>query len=117
MTDYPFEAVDLERGAELLDEHGWIQRNEGGRTVGFCAYAAVREAVSERTQVPRPFIGDELAEFLGVKGVEVIAANGTGGIVFHSVDLAGFNDTPGRTKEEVIDLLMLGAKKLRDLGQ
>lgn len=118
------EAVDLERGAELLDECGWIQQGGGDRRRGFCAVEAVREAIFERTEF-RASIAPSLTELLELTHLRVMAPyyiqNSSGLPIFtttmQSYGVAAFNDTPGRTKEEVQDLLIQGAKKLREQGR
>lgn len=125
MSDYDFDAVDLERGAELLDECGWIQQDNGNRQKGFCAVEAVREAAFERVGARMISIGEPLSELLGLTGYVSRAPYVHRGLsgqlrwttTMQSHGIAGYNDAIGRTKEEVQDLLMEGAKKLRELGQ
>lgn len=107
---YPIASVDLERAAEILDEHGWIQGAEGNPVEGFCAIGALRHASFERVGAQGVLMGliaDQVAELLGLRHLRTAKAYG----------VATFNDAPGRTKEAVQDLLILGAKKLRDMGR
>jgi len=93
-------ATDVERAVELLDERGWCQGTLVDSDGRMCALGAVGLAQKERGH-PRS-IGDTL--YLGYL---VDMTNG----------VASYNDAPGRTKEEVQDLLMAVAKKLRELGR
>lgn len=111
----------LEDAAEIVEE-GWCQG--GFRTFGgpqaFCAVGALTEARMRRqvgrwsywdSSLPYRLFGDviELPDLLGI--VHPVEADTS------MRRIACWNDAEERTAIEVRDALMLGAKKLRDMGR
>ncbi len=89
MTPSPLRAVLL-RAAELIERDGLVQYRSGNRHLGWCAMAALREADNEHLRDG----WQRLSTFLGV-----------GSVVF-------WNDTPGRTKEQVLAALRGAAESV-----
>lgn len=116
MDNFPrweLETVDYERAAELLETKGWGQGlyvNEGSGDM--CLVGALRQAMCERLGL-RELPVDSVHWFTAVRdtGVPRVVARGRRG------HLIVWNDTPGRTKEEVMDLLTSAAKTRRDEGR
>lgn len=73
----------LERAKNLINAHGWTQGTYGSEDEGFCLMGAVSRANDD--VIPWGAI-DHLVSALG------------------SEQIIGWNDTFGRTKEEVLDL-------------
>lgn len=117
------ESVDLERAVEILDEFGWVQGLEGNKLMGFCAVGAIRYAKRERlnrsSSLHRSLVAVDLDALNMATETEWYSMRvpSKGGYTFTADGLPAYNDTEGRTKEEVQDLLTKGAKRLRDLGR
>lgn len=74
----------LERAKLILNEYGWCQGTYGDDSVGYCIMGATSEACPRG--IPWSSIVDTLQGLVTCR-------------------LSAWNDAPGRTKEEVIDLL------------
>jgi len=88
--DAPKSPADyLNDAADLIEKYGWHQFDFGDETVGYCVLGAIRKAVPlDRVRYARRVL-DAYAEIdARVKQ-----------------DAAVWNDTPGRTKEEVLAAL------------
>jgi hypothetical protein len=124
MSDYPTDPADiLEAAADLLETKGWIQGGEykadgpcgRGKRVAYCAIGAIREVVGFY-DFAENHGGYEVG--WGASTVALVRANGVAGLLcmgghgFTSV--IRFNDAPGRTADEVIDLMKHTAKDLRN---
>jgi hypothetical protein len=89
------ETVELLKAAKVvLNDYGWIQGDTGNRHVGFCALGAVREAATGQdfgiaAMILRPNAYDALVDASRSEAL---------------VPVSTFNDTPGRTKDEVLAL-------------
>ena len=79
---------DLVCARDIIKEHGWIQRRLGSRNVGYCLVGALVKAVGTEKLATR--LGgalDHLGRFTDGDTVP------------------NWNDTEGRTREEVLELL------------
>lgn len=79
--------------ASLLEKEGWVQ-NKWVSDEGRCISFAVYQANPRMTISDRQFAIDELQK--SINGESIVR----------------FNDAPGRTKEQVLDLLRNTAKRL-----
>lgn len=105
----PLAAVDLEDAAEILDKDGWCQGKGEDSQGRHCLLNAVSTAHVRRTgQGLNPT--EDLTDALDLHGEPTAFADGQ---PYAHV----WNDHPTRTKEQVIDRLMRGAKKLRGQGR
>lgn len=113
----PLSSQMFEDAVAHIDTHGWCQGDDVNEQTGqVCAQGAfglftvidskggltLRQHDLTRTQV----FSIRVAEIMDLMGIETS---------FGSV--IAWNDAEGRTKEQVIDALTLGAKKLRDQGR
>jgi hypothetical protein len=124
-SNYPTDPADvLEAAAEVLETTAWIQGDEfrtddGMRRVAYCAIGAIRQAVGfydAMAGLYRPGHGfgplDQHKSSMDVLQLSNEVANlmrrddGTSVITW--------NDTEGRTSDEVIDLMKHTAKDLRN---
>ena len=83
----------LSEAAELIRRHGWVQRKSGSIGEGFCLIGAVINVTRDKHQC---FLANEA----------LIRASGT-------ISIVTWNDTEGRTKEEVLELLERAARDTR----
>jgi len=120
MTDYPTEPADvLEAAADLLESKGWQQGafdnavNPDDSTA-FCALGAIR-AVTGYSLAKRNYIRDgDYALYRERYRYTLQASVALGAKV--GLDVPAWNDRPGRTAEEVIDVMKHVAKDLRNRG-
>jgi hypothetical protein len=89
-------ATTLRQSAKLIDDRGWLQGRNGNRESGFCAIGALNEAVRGHCDQWWLYVSARKA---------LSACTGTRGVM-------NFNDTPGRTKEEVTKLIRSTARAL-----
>lgn len=75
--------------ADALEEYGWIQGQDGNPVIGFCAGGAVSRVLG--------YDFDKAVEACGLLGEELRARGHTSLVIW--------NDTPGRTREEVVAFL------------
>lgn len=90
-------AAIIEAGVEAIEKHGWVQQWAGNERVGFCAIGSLD---GRRYGVLN----------MACKALDRVARERQG-FPFGVID---YNDEPGRTKEEVIDLMKHAAKNLRN---
>lgn len=86
-----------DHAASLIEEYGWVQGRFGNQVIGFCMIGAI-----SYTFIPKH--SDAYNPLLYATGW-----NGVG----HKSSISIWNDTPGRTKEEVIAKLHEVASQLR----
>ena len=79
----------LEQAAELIRRHGWVQRKYGTTGEGYCIIGAIIAVPKHESGYPAI---EALREELGGQSVML------------------WNDTEGRTKEEVLELLERAAR-------
>jgi hypothetical protein len=106
----------LEAAADVLETKGWGQgcefKMENGERTAFCAIGAIREVIG--------FYNIEQGVFfttmvLAHEAMDV--SNRVAGLMdTDQGSVIRFNDEPGRTADEVIDLFKLTAKDLRNRG-
>lgn len=78
----------LSDARDLIKEHGWVQNKFGSRSEGFCLVGALVKTNYRHKY--RPGLEAEAASFLAeISGVGVLT----------------WNDEPGRSKEQVLELL------------
>lgn len=96
----------LELAAELIKEHGWIQKGFGDADRGYCVLGAIRVAHGLN---PNPDTCDITKEsfYPVVKHLATVigALNANG-----NPSIMHWNDQAGRTKEEVIAALQAAAR-------
>jgi len=109
----------LDEVTKLLTEKGWTQgfyaRNKNGAPTdcrsdsacSFCLHGALMAADEKRPDDKRAEAGYRLHRALG----DVLSGGDLVAYLDGHVDIVSFNDAPGRTKEEVLDLIER-AKKL-----
>ena len=87
--------------ADALRKYGWIQHSLGNPTDGMCIFGAIRYTTRHTTGKPR---NDEMEE-IWVKVMKILVTERP----------FQWNDTLGRTQEEVIALLeqVAGVEELR----
>lgn len=113
----------IERGIEALETEGWVQGryhayfyDEIGSTpkiVGSCMVGSLARA--QGSALNGCLVqGEVMARVIST--VQEIARD-LPPLYDGSFSCPDFNDTPGRTKEEVIDQMMITAKRLRDEGR
>lgn len=110
----PLTSAMFEDAVAHIDTHGWLQGANVDNTGAVCARGALGLFTRSANVVLRftcdidrvTAVDRRMAEVMDLMGIPTS---------FGSV--MGWNDHPGRTKDEVIDALMLGAKTLRDLGR
>jgi len=98
----------LDAAADLIDREGWNQGNGGACTIidGSCAATAVHKAVVRA--LPDPTI-TELWERIDASLAALVSALGGD----DNSAIWAWNDTPGRTKDEVTAMLRAVAATLR----
>lgn len=85
----------LTKARTLLENYGWIQEDVGGAETGFCALGAVTEAVELCSSARYDaYYAARSALMYTVQSSEFGCHDG----------VIQFNDAPGRTKEEVLNL-------------
>jgi hypothetical protein len=97
---------DFERADEILDEDGWCPDQARNIAGNVCTLVAIDMAMSERD-----------ATIMGVSHRVAGLMEIPVGAESKRPSIAEWNDTPGRTREDVHERLMLAAKKLRDKGR
>jgi hypothetical protein len=107
----------LEAAADVLETKGWGQgcefKMENGERTAFCAIGAIREVIG--------FYNIEQGIFFtpaaNLAHEAMNLSNRVAGLMHTDQgSVVGFNDEPGRTADEVIDLFKLTAKDLRNRG-
>lgn len=78
---------NIRRAAAIIENRGWIQGSDGYKEVGFCMRGALRYAV--------PATEDYSFNYEALQ-------NWLSNIYGPGTMIVGYNDTPGRTKEEVL---------------
>lgn len=103
----------LDEMARLLTEKGWTQgvfaRTQGGAPTdcrsdtacSFCLRGALKGATADLPYNDGTEANYRLHRALG----EVLPRESLGAYLDGHVDIISFNDTPGRTREEVLDLI------------
>jgi hypothetical protein len=83
--------ANAQKAADLIREHGWCQgkRNQQG---AMCA----KEAMERVCVIEHPTLGPMSAGLCDLADAFRAETNGAG--------IIAFNDTPGRTKEEVLEV-------------
>jgi hypothetical protein len=91
----------LEQGADAWESGtiSWVQGAFGSRDHGVCADGMCRLQILGGTIAPKYAYYIHAMQALGSRAYN---------------DVIGWNDTPGRTKEEVIELFKQAAKDLRN---
>lgn len=104
-------ATIIENAAEWLEQHEWIQKeyyrydDDTDEVVGACMSGVLSLAIEEANYnyIDHDFVKEEVSADLPLIGNHV-----------HYYSIPGYNDTCGRSKQEVIDQLMVTAKRLRN---
>lgn len=96
MLYQPLSSNHYEEAAELIRDKGWIQGKFGNDDTGYCLVGAL----SQVTALP----------------VQTVLCHTDVFTLFDGLPMS-WNDTPGRTQEQVEDALMSAAKKLRNEGR
>lgn len=86
--------TDLANAIKYLDGHWWIQGDDFDGQGGCCAFGAVRGAIGDynaymTSPLARDRASDVARAFYGIMREDVVQ----------------FNDTPGRTKDEVLQAM------------
>lgn len=94
------ERIDLTlgRAADLIEEHGWLQGQMGDVGRGFCLLGAVYEGVDYAMYSHDPGSYGLIVEG-ALRRVRRVVGN----------KMVGWNDSPGRTREEVVAALRTAA--------
>jgi hypothetical protein len=106
----------LEAAADVLETKGWGQgcefKMENGERTAFCAIGAIREVIGFYNIEQTLFFTTMV---LAHEAMDV--SNRVAGLMdTDQGSVVSFNDKPGRTADEVIDLFKLTAKDLRNRG-
>lgn len=105
----------FEDTADYIREHGWTQRTEQNLAGNVCAIGALRRATPLMSAIFDNAYGPRAVEAGSALWPYLMDLMGLWGQGFRNIP--EWNDRPERTGEEVLDALMLAAKKLRDLGR
>lgn len=98
----------LSRAADLLEEHGWVQRQYGDPVIGFCLVGAIDWVTFGQTDIPPSGV-----EIFEIEARLFRSINLDSGSLRDRNALTGWNDTWGRTKDEVVAALREAAKEGR----
>ena len=98
----------LRKAQEVLDTYGWVQGRDGDPEMGFCAIGALAKAREElRDQARYNSESLQSGYYSALDALQELAALEGSRTVIGLRTLSGWNDSPCRTKQEVIDLLSL----------
>lgn len=102
-------ALVLDRAADAIETHGWIQHDWGDVTRGFCAVGAVNYSVGQLWQKAAGADRDFLVA-VDTRVKRVLRPHGG----LNSSYLMSWNDDAERTAEEVVVFLRRSASQVRD---
>ena len=91
------------QAAELIEQHGWVQGWEGDCEHGFCISEALREAACQDEST-----GPEHNQAVWEIGRQAARLRGLpppSNLFTASSEMIEYNDTPGRTMNEVLEML------------
>lgn len=105
----------LARAKQLIETHGWVQGDYGGEDCGFCLFGAIDEA-TERLASDIQNAGGDAGGFRGMHGtypamrrlkslLPMVSDPYDDEAVSAQQGVIQWNDTDGRSKEEVLALL------------
>lgn len=123
MSDYPTETADiLEAAADILETRGWCQRRFHDADGAYCAVGSLLEAAGYYSLNKEVADGASYQELLekspvrrGLARQAAAAVSVPGKLCRGASTLQFWNDTPGRTRGEVIDLFKNTAKDIRNV--
>ncbi|MFE7797024.1 hypothetical protein [Nocardia sp. NPDC057440] len=92
----------IEEAIKRLNTHGWIQGSYGSRREGYCMLGALSDSSAIAVLSD---LGD--APFQAGRAVRAVLERN-----YNYHKLESFNDTPGRTKEEVVNVLRLAIEEV-----
>lgn len=95
----------LKKAKALIQTHGWQQDNYGDASCGFCALGAIRVATSGSVNVP---YDDNYGTYYDAR---MIFRHTIGG------PIPSWNDTAGRTKEDVLEAFDKAIELSRKQGE
>lgn len=120
MTDYPTEVADiLDAAADLLQSKGWQKGAFSNATdpreaTAFCALGAIR-AVTGYSMAAHEYVESSGGDYAFYREKYMYAMQASVALAAKVGDnVPGWNDRPGRTAEEVIDVMKHVAKDLRN---
>lgn len=100
----------LKRAKQIIEEDGWTQGTYGDNDGPVCALGAIRRAIYGQTYVPGFTERERESNLYRSIGIRIAEIIGDPNYPFDG--LVQFNDTHGRTKEEVLkvfnDAISLG---------
>jgi hypothetical protein len=99
----------LERAAALIEEHGWVQFSFGDETKGYCITGAIMRASRDDARMSQVLAYDMVAEQLKLDEVALPGVLPQFGGPGSWLALSYWNDSPGRTEQEVLRVLRRAA--------
>lgn len=88
--------------ADLIEKHGWVQRSYGDADRGYCMVGAMNAAVNPTRGTTLAFDHHRYADMLGIWMKPYVTLSPGDFCDGCANEVTTFNDTPGRTKEEVV---------------
>lgn len=91
----------LDECADYVVEHGWMQGGYKNSRGNVCMLGAMMEVVPSRVVITNA-------------GSIWDCANDTLNLLTYPVTVVGYNDSPGRTLDDVVETFRIGAKNCRE---